>query len=155
GYALFAFEIGHHGIRRQFFYALHFLAEPHGYPGVAQMIAERFNNLAIRKFEQAVTFFNQGHPHAENGEHAGVFNAHDTSTYHDQGMRQRGQAEYLVAVDDGSAVDRHLRGCRGLGADGDDDAIGLKRGFRLRPLDAYLMRTEKTGNAVNHVDAIA
>ena len=51
-------------------------------------------------------------------------------------LRQRGQIEHLVAVDDGAAVDGDLgRGGR-LGADGDDDAVGFESGVAVEAFDA-------------------
>ena len=119
------------------------------------MVAERLDDFAVGEFEQAVAFFNERDAHAENGEHAGVFDADDAAADHDERAGQFGQVEDLVAVDDGAAVDGHLGRGGGLGADGDDDVVGFERGFSLRACDAHLVGIDEAGDAVDHVDAVA
>ena len=155
GDLLVALQVGHHGARRQLFHALHLFAQAQGHAGVAQVVAERLDDLLVGKLQQPVALFDQRDAHAEDGEHAGVFDADDAAADHDQRARQGLQAENLVAVDDGAAVDGHLgRGGR-LGADGDDDAVGLQRGLGLRAFHVHLVRIDEAGNAMDHVDAVA
>ena len=106
---------------------MHAFSEAHGDAGVAQVIAEGLDDFAIGEFEQAVALFDQGDADTENREHAGVFDADNAAAHDDQGLGQLGQVENLVAVHDGAAVDGHIGRIGGLGADGDDDAVGLER----------------------------
>ena len=122
---------------------------------VAQVVAERLDNFAVGEFEQAVALFNERDADAEDGEHAGVFDADHAAADDDQGAGQLRQVENLVAVDDGAAVDGNLGRGGGLGADGDDDAIGFEGGFGLRAFDADLVGIDEAGDAVDDVDAVA
>ena len=155
GDALLAFEIGDHGAVGEFFHALHFFAEAHGHAAVAQVIAERFDDLLIGEFEQLVALFNERDANAEHGEHAGVFDADDAAADHDEGFGKGGQVEHLVAVDDGAAVDGHLGRGGGLGADGDDDAVAFQRGVAREAFDATWCGSTKLRDAVDNVDAVA
>ena len=133
---LFAFEVGDDGAGGRLFDALDFFAEAEGDAGVAEVVAERLDDFAVGELEQAIAFFDERDADAEDGEHAGVFDADDAAADDDERARQRFQAEDLVAVDDGAAVDGHLGRAGRLGADGDDDAPGFERGFSLRAGDA-------------------
>ena len=93
---------------RQFLHALHFFAQPHGHAGIAQVIAERLDNLLIGELEQPVALFDQRYAHAQHREHAGIFHADNAAAHHDQGLGQRLQAQNLIAVDDSLAIYRHL-----------------------------------------------
>ena len=57
---LLAFQIGYDGSIGEFLDALHFFAQTHGDAAVAEVIAERLDNLLICKFEKLGAFFNQG-----------------------------------------------------------------------------------------------
>ena len=152
---LLAFEVGDDGAGRGLFDALDLFAEAEGDAGVAEVVAEGLDDFAVGEFEQAVALFDQRDAHAEDGEHAGVFDADDAAADHDERAGQLGQAENLVAVDDGAAVDGHLGRAGGLGADGDDDAVGFEGGFGLRAFDADLVGIDEAGDAVDDVDAVA
>ena len=67
GDALLAFEVGDDAAARAFFHALHFFGEPHGHAAVAQVVAERFNDLLVGELEQLGTLLHQRHAHAERG----------------------------------------------------------------------------------------
>jgi hypothetical protein len=119
------------------------------------MVAEGLNDFAIGEFEQAVALFDQCDADAEDGEHAGVFDTDDAAANDDERVGQVFEAEDLVAIDDGPAVDGDLgRGGR-LGADGDDDAIGFEGGFSFRASDMDVVRIDEAGDAVDDVDAVA
>ena len=109
------------------------------------MIAEGFDDLLVGKVEQAVALFDERDAHAQHREHAGVFDADDPAAHHDERVGQRLQAEDLVAVDNGAAIDGHLRRRGGLRTHGDDDAVGFKRHFALRALDAHVVRIDEVG----------
>src|ERR1017187_4534688 len=72
GDLLLTFEIGDDSARRRLFNAFNFFAEAQGDTGVAEMVAESFDNLAVRELEQAVALLDERDTHAEDGEHAGV-----------------------------------------------------------------------------------
>ncbi len=152
---LLAHQVGYHRARRRLLHAFYFLAQAHGHAAVAQMVAERLDDLLVRELEQPVALLNQRYAHAQHREHAGILHADDTAADHNQRFGQRFKAENLVAVDDGFAVDGNLAGHGGLGADGDYDLAGLKGRIRLRTFHAHLVRIEKAGDAVHHVDAVA
>ncbi len=135
--------------------AFHLLAQPHGHAAVAQVVAERLDDLLVRELQQPVALFNQRYAHAQHREHAGVFHADHAAAHHDQRLGQRLQAQNLVAVDDGLAVHRHFVRDGGLGAHGDDDLAGLECRIGLRALHAHLVRIDEAGDAVHHVDAVA
>ena len=137
------------------FDAIHLFAEPHGDAAVAQVIAERFDDLLIGEFEQARALFNERDANAERGEHGGVLDADDAAADHDEGLGERGQVEHLIAVDDVAAVDGHLGREGGLGADGDDDVLRL---VDLRAAvfgDADVIGVVEAADAVEDIDAVA
>ena len=99
---LLAFEIRDHAAVGQLLHALHFFAQAHGHAGVAQVIAERLDDLLVGELQQPRPLFNQRDAHAERREHAGVLDADHAAAHHDQGLGQVGQVQNLVAVDDGA-----------------------------------------------------
>src|SRR5450631_1312675 len=155
GDLLLAFEICDDGARCRLFNAFNLFAEAQGYTGVAQVVAESFNNFAVGEFEQAVALFNESDAHAEDGEHAGVFDADNAAAYNDERVGQRIQAENLVAVDDGAAVHRHLGRAGRLGSHSDDDVIGFESGFSLRACDMDMRGVDEVGDAMDNVNAVA
>ncbi len=84
GDLLLALQIGDDGAVGELFDAFHFFAEAHGDAAVAQVVAERFDDFLVGEFEQLGAFFNQGDAHAEDGEHAGVFDADDAAADDDE-----------------------------------------------------------------------
>ncbi len=121
-----ALQVGDDGAVGELFDAFHFFAQAHGDAAVAQVIAERFDDFLVGEFEQLVALFNEGDADAEDGEHAGVFDADDAAADDDERVGAVGKVENLVAVDDGAAVDGDFGRGGGLGADGDDDAVGFE-----------------------------
>ena len=91
GDVLLAFEVGDDGAVGQLFDALDLFAEAQGDAGVAQVVAEGLDDFAVGELEQAVALFNERDAHAEDGEHAGVFDADDAAADHDEGAGQFGQ----------------------------------------------------------------
>ncbi len=155
GDLLLAFEVGDDGAGSRLFDALDFFAEAQGDAGVAQMVAEGLDDLAVSELEQAVALFNERNAHAEDGEHAGVFDADHAASDDDEGAGQLRDVKNLVAVDDGAAVHGDVRRAGGFGADGDDDVIGFEGGFGLRAFDVHFVRVDKAGDAVEHINAVA
>ena len=92
GDLLLAFEVGDHGARRRLFHALHLFAQAQGDAGVAQVVAESLDDLAVGEFEQTVALFDQRDAHAEHGEHAGVFDADHAAADHDERAGQLGRS---------------------------------------------------------------
>ena len=122
---LAALEIGHDRAIQHLFDALHLFIQAHGHARIAQVVAQRLDDLLVGELEQPRSPFDQRHAHAKRGEHAGVFDADHAAAHHDHGLRQVHQVEHQVGVDDAASVDRHL-GRRGrLGAGRDHDALGL------------------------------
>ncbi len=150
-----AFEICNHCAVGKLFDALHAFAKAEGDAGVAEVVAEGLDNLPVGEFEQAVALFNEGDAHAEDGEHAGVFDADDAAADDDQRAGEFRQVKNLVAVDDGAAVDGNFGRVGRFGADGDDDAVGFEGDVPLRAFDADLMGIDEVGDAMDNVDAVA
>ena len=135
GNFLLAFENGGHAVFRGFFHALDFFVEAHGDAAVAQVIAERLDNLGVGELQQARPLFDQRDANAQDGEHAGIFHADHSAADDDQGLRNLRHAENLVAINDGAVIEGHQRGRGGLGPRGDDDVGGFVRriGCASRP----------------------
>ena len=150
-----ALQVGHHGAVGQLLDALHLFAEAHGDAGIAEVIAEGFDDFAIGELEQAVALFDERDADAEDGKHAGVLDADDASADHQERAGQFRQGKNLVAVDDGAAIDGDPGRVGGPGADGKDHAVGFEGEFALRTLDAQLMRVDEAGDAMNDIDAVA
>ena len=91
---LLALEIGDDGAVGHLFDALHLFVQAHGDAGVAQVVAERLDDLLVGEFEQRRPALDQRDAHAERGEHAGVLDADDAAADDDQrlaaGWRGRG-----------------------------------------------------------------
>src|SRR5215469_1657115 len=155
GDALLAFEVGDDAAIGQLLYAFDFLAEAQRDAAVAEVIAERFDDLLVGEFEELGALFNDGDADAEDGEHAGILDADNAAAYNDESAREGGQVEDLVAVDDGAAVDGHLGRGSGTRADGDDGVISLERGVAGRTFDAHMRGIDEMGDAVHDVDAVA
>jgi len=105
-----ALQVRDNGAIGEFFHAVELFAEAHGHAAVAQVVAESFDDLLVGEFEQAVALLDQCDAHAENGEHAGVLDSDDATTYDYEGAWQLGQVHDLVTVDDGRAIDGHMIG---------------------------------------------
>ncbi len=56
---LLALQVGHHRAGRRLLHAFHFFAQPHGHAAVAQVVAERLDDLLVGELEQPVALFNQ------------------------------------------------------------------------------------------------
>jgi hypothetical protein len=119
------------------------------------VVAERLDDLAVGKLEQAVALFNQRDANAEHGEHAGVFDADHAAAHHNEGPGQYRQIENLVAVDNGAAVDGTLGESAGLVP----TAMMMRSASRVVSVCGPSTRTwfgiDEAGDAVNHVDAVA
>src|SRR5579859_2527756 len=152
---LIALHVGDDGAVGQLLHRFQLFAQAHGYAAVAQVIAEGFDNLLVGELKQPVAFFDQRDADAEDGEHAGVFDADDAAADYDQGARQLGQVHDLVAVDDGAAVDRNAVGGGRLGAHGENDPAGVQGHVCFRALDAQCLRVDEVGQAVDDVNAVA
>ena len=155
GDSLLAFQVGDHAAIGQLFHAFHFFVQAHGHAAVAQVIAERLDDLLVGKLQQLGPLFDQRDAHAERGEHAGVLDADDAAAHHDQRLGQVGQVENLIAVDDRAAVDGHLGGVGRLGAGGDDDVLRLVRLGATLIGHLHVGGVFEAGHSGEHIDAIA
>ena len=97
---------------RWLFNAFDLFAEPQRDAGIAQVVAQSFDNLAVGEFKQAVALFDERDAYTENGEHARVLDADHAATDHDHGLGQRVETENLIAVEDGFSVDGNFGRCR-------------------------------------------
>ncbi len=122
---------------------------------IAHLVAERFDHLRVRKFEQARPLFDDDDAHAERGEHAGVLDANDAAAHDDERLRNLRHVEDLIAVDDVAAVDGHFGIRRGLGAGGDDDIFAFKFGEAVAVFDAEVVRVREFSEAVDDIHAVA
>jgi hypothetical protein len=152
---LFGFEIGNDQMIGSFFDAFDFLIKAKSDAAVAEVIAKGFDHFGIGEFQEARAFFDQGDTNPESGEHANVLNANDAATDDDHGLGNLGDAENLVAINDGGAIERDERRFGGLGTGGDDDVVSFEFGLAARAFDLNAMRIEEAGGAGDDVDAVA
>src|SRR5271169_2721153 len=152
---LFALEIGDDEMIGSFFDALDFFIEAKSHAAVAEVIAKGFHHFGIGEFEKAGALFNEGDADAESGEHAGVLDADDAAPDDEHGFGNFGDAEDLITVDDGGAVERDERRFGGLGAGGNDNVLRFKFVLAAGTYDLDAMGVEKAGRAGNDIDAVA
>ena len=86
-----ALQVGDDGAVGELLDAFHFFAQAHGDAGVAQVIAERFDDFLVGEFEQAGALLDERNADAEDGEHAGVFDADDAAADDDERAGQLGK----------------------------------------------------------------
>ena len=135
--------------------AFDLFVEPQGDASVAEVVAKRFDQFLIGKFEQPGTLFDERDAHAQNGEHAGVLNANHAAANYNHGLGNFRHAEDLIAVDDGAVVERHQRRDGRLGAGREDDVLGFVFLLASRAADLDAARIEKARGAGDDVDAVA
>ncbi len=152
---LLALEIRDDRAIRHLFDRLHLFVQPHRHPRVAQMIAQRLDDLLIGKLQQPRPPLDQRHPHPKRRKHAGVLHADHAAADDNHRLRQVHQLQHQVAVDDAAPIDRHLRRRRRLGSGANQDILGLVDGrpARVRHLD--MGRIFKARHTHQHLDVVA
>ncbi len=112
-------------------------AQPEDHAQRAGVVQQRVDDFVVAEFEQLRAAVDDGHLHAERGEHDGVFEADHAAADDDHRPRHVGQVENFVGVEDRFAVERNVVGPRRPRAGGEQDVLGLRtsavrRGRRLR-----------------------
>jgi len=77
---------------------------------------QRFDDLTIAEFQQLRAAIDDGHLHAERGEHDRVFEADHAATHDDHRPRHARQAQNLIRIEDRFAVERNVTGAGRAGA---------------------------------------
>src|ERR1017187_4519883 len=72
---LLALEICDHGAVRHLLHRLHLFIQTHRHARIAQVIAQRLDDLLVGKLQQPGPPLDQRHPHAERGKHARILDA--------------------------------------------------------------------------------
>src|SRR6185503_21264285 len=98
------------------------------YATVAQVIAQRFDDLGIRKAQQSRLLFDDDDSHAECCEHRSVLHSNHAAANYYERLRVVRHLQYLIAVDDRSPVDRDSNRCSGLRSRSDDDKAAFAFG---------------------------
>ena len=140
GNFLLAFQIRHDRVIRRFFDAFDFLVQPQRDAAVPQMVTKRFDHLGIGEFQQARTFFNQRHAHAQRGEHAHILDADDSAAHNDHGLGNHRHLQNLIAVDDGRVVERDQGRDGGFRARGENDVACFKLDLSARARHLHVVR---------------
>ena len=105
----------------------HRLTQPEGDVAAAHLVQQLVHDLAVEELQRPFTALDQGHRHAERGEHRRVLDADHAGAHHRQTARQLLDPDDVVARDDDLAVGGDA-GRRGrAGANGDEDAGGGHR----------------------------
>ena len=126
-------------------HALHLLAQPQGDAVVAQVVAQRLDDLLVRELQQPRPLLDQDDADAERREHAGVLDADDAAADHDQRLGQLGQLHQLIAEQDRASVDGHVRRLGRPRAGRDDERVGPAGRLAVGVHDLDRVRVHEAG----------
>ena len=119
------------------------------------MVTKRFDHLGIGEFQQARTFFNQRHAHAQRGEHAHILDADDSAADDNHGLGNHRHLQNLIAVDDGRVVERDQGRDGGFRARGENDVARFKLDLSARARHLHVVRIQKAGGSRHDFDTVA
>jgi len=119
-------------------------------------VDELVGQLAVEEGHQAGIGLDDRHLHVERGEDRGVFDADDAGAHHDELARDAGDLEDFVAIEDVLAVEADVARAIGLGADGDQEALGgIADGLAARALHFDGVGVDEAGRALDHFHTVA
>ena len=99
---------------------LHAFTEPEGDVALAELVHQLVDDLAIEELERPLAALDQGHLHADRGEHRRVLDADHTGAHHRQRSRQLLEGHELIRVQHDLAVRLDTRRRRRSRTDRDD-----------------------------------
>ena len=101
----------------------HFLTQAEDDTDVAQVVLQTLRDLGIAEVEQARAFLNDRDLCAERCEHGGVLDADHPRTYDDHRVRDSGQSQQAVGIEDRSVVEFHVGRVGWACPRGNDDPV--------------------------------
>jgi hypothetical protein len=102
------------------------LPQPQRHAVAAQVEGQPVHDLGIDERQQARPLVDEGHAHAQRGEHARVLQADDPGTDDGQAARQPVERDRVVAGEDAPAVEGDVVVARHGGAGGDHDVAAAE-----------------------------
>ena len=115
------------GARRADLDAGHLFAESERDRQVAQVEAQRLDDLGVAEVQHVLPLLDDGHLAAQRGEHRRVLDADHARADHHHRRRDRLEIEDAVGVQHPLLVELHAFGSRGFGAGRDDDVFAADR----------------------------
>ena len=130
-------------------------AQPEHHAQRAGVMEQRFDDFAVAEFEQLRAAVDDGHLHAERGEHDGVFEADHAAADDDHRTRHAAEREDFVGVENRLAVERDMVGSRRPGAGGQQDVPAFEDLWLAAAGDFDAVRIDERRFAADDVDAVA
>ena len=132
----------------------HRLAQPERDVATAHLVEQLVHDLTVEEFQRPVAALDEGHGHAERGEHRGVLDTDHPGAHHGQRARQLLHRGHVVTGEDDLAVGGDAGGRGRTGADGDDDAGRAHRVGAVAD-DLQAVRIDERGFALEQGDVVA
>ena len=121
----------------------------------AGVVEQRLDDFAVAEFEQLRAAVDDGHLHAERGEHDGVFEADHAAADDDHRTRHVAEREDFVGVEDGLAVERDMARSRRPRAGGQEDVPAFEDLWFAAAGNFDVVRIDERRFAADDVDAVA